>query len=141
MNLVLFYEKPGCATNAKQKKVLLDAGCMLIEQNLLALRMTADELLTYLKARPVREWFNPNAPDVKNGHVDPESYTEEDALQILLHDPILIRRPLISVNGHRMCGFDQSKIERLLDIPLNNQVDNSCSSSSSEPCPEPKLHK
>jgi nitrogenase-associated protein len=136
MNLVLFYEKPGCATNAKQKKALLEAGCMLIEQNLLALRMTADELLTYLKARPVREWFNPNAPAIKRGEIDLESITSEEAIPLLLDNPILIRRPLISVNGHRMCGFDQDKIERLLNTELNKKADNDCSNAGNT-CPEP----
>lgn len=137
MNLVLFYEKPGCATNSRQKKVLLDAGCMLIEQNLLALNMGPDELLTYLKARPVREWFNPNAPAIKRGEVDPASFSTDQALIALLEDPMLIRRPLISVNGHRMCGFDRHKIERLLNVSLATKADNNCSGAEGESCPEP----
>jgi len=137
MNLVLFYEKPGCATNARQKKILFDAGCMLIVQNLLELSMSPEELLTYLEPRPVAEWFNPNAPAVKNGMIDPTAYSAEAALPLLLGEPILIRRPLISVNGHRMCGFDQGRIEGILNASLGSPVDNSCSSPDGEPCPEP----
>lgn len=137
MNLVLFYEKPGCATNAKQKKLLNGAGCTLIVQNLMALNMTAEELLTYLQERPVAEWFNPNAPAIKNGEIDPGTHTEESALPLLLQNPILIHRPLISVNGHRMCGFDQPAIESLLGRPLGAAVDNSCSSPDGQDCREP----
>lgn len=126
MNLVLFYEKPGCATNARQKQLLLDAGCMLIEQNLLELRMNADELLTYLKARPVSEWFNPNAPAVKSGEIDPASYSSEEALTLLLSNPILIRRPLVSINGRRMCGFDSDKIEALIQQSLGKGAEEKC---------------
>ena len=137
MNLVLFYEKPGCATNARQKKLLTAAGCMLIEQNLLKLTMGPDELRTYLEARPVPEWFNPNAPAVKNGEIDPEAYSEKEALVLLLNNPILIHRPLISVNGHRMCGFNQPAIESLLGRPLGAVADNGCSSTDGHDCREP----
>jgi len=137
MKLVLFYEKPGCATNARQKKLLNAAGCTLIVQNLLELTMGPDELRTYLEAEPVAQWFNPNAPDVKSGMVVPHTFTAEAALPLLLENPILIRRPLISVNGHRMCGFDQSKIEALLDVSLEGVVDNSCSSADGQDCREP----
>jgi len=137
MNLVLFYEKPGCATNARQKKLLYAAGCMLIEQNLLELNMGPEELRSYMEARPVADWFNPNAPAVKSGEIDPKAFAESDALMLLLQNPILIRRPLISVNGHRMCGFDQAKIEGLLNVRLGAKVDNSCSSANGEFCPEP----
>ena len=136
MNLVLFYEKPGCATNARQKKSLLVAGCTLIEMNLLDNGMSSDELWTYLQARPVQEWFNPNAPRVKSGEVDPSAFDEASALAALLNDPILIRRPLLSINGHRLSGFDQAEVERLLGTALNATVD-SASSSADESCPEP----
>lgn len=137
MNLVLFYEKPGCATNARQKKMLNDAGCTLIIQNLMKLSMGAEELLSYLQERPVVEWFNPNAPAIKNGEIDPGAFTPETALPALLNNPILIRRPLISVDGHRMCGFDQKRIEALLNITLGSRVDNSCSSTDGQDCREP----
>ena len=137
MNLVLFYEKPGCTTNAAQKKLLCAAGCMLIEQNLLELNMGPEELRSYLEARPVADWFNPNAPAVKSGEIAPDTYTESDALALLLENPILIRRPLMSVNGHRMCGFDQTKIESLLKVPLGVQAGESCSSADGQDCREP----
>jgi len=137
MKLVLFYEKPGCTTNARQKKLLYAAGCMLIEQNLLELNMGPDELRSYLEARPVADWFNPNAPAVQSGEIDPAAYTESDALMLLLENPILIRRPLISVNGHRMCGFDQAKIEALLKVSLGAAAGESCSSADGQDCREP----
>ena len=137
MTLVLFYEKPGCTTNARQKKLLNAAGCTLIVQNLLELSMGPEELQSYLEELPVPQWFNPNAPDVKNGLVDPYAFSPETALPLLLGNPILIRRPLISVNGHRMCGFDQKRIEPLLDVSFAATVDNSCASADGQDCREP----
>ncbi|MCW8820774.1 MAG: arsenate reductase family protein, partial [Sulfurovum sp.] len=118
MKIILFYEKPGCSTNAKQKKSLKDTGCMVITRNLLKFEMHKDELLTYLKHRSLQEWFNPNAPKIKSGEIDPKDFSLEEALELLLHDPILIRRPLVSINGHRMCGFDPKAIEDALGFSL-----------------------
>lgn len=137
-NLILFYEKPGCTTNARQKRTLSEAGCMVIEQNLLEIStsMGEAELHSYLEALPVRDWFNPNAPAVKRGDIDPAAYSAEEALTLLLDDPILIKRPLLSVNGHRMCGFDQAKIESLLGATFSQKVDNSCTAAADDACRE-----
>ena len=130
MKLIIFYEKPGCVTNQKQKTSLRHAGCMVIVRSLLDHQMTPEELSTYLEKRPVDEWFNPNAPAVKRGEVDPASYTKEEALDLLFHQPILIRRPLISVDGHRMCGFDKTVIEGILGVSLDLERAEACSSDS-----------
>lgn len=135
MTLVLFYEKPGCTTNARQKKSLNAVGCTLIVQNLLELNMADDELRTYLEPLPVAQWFNPNAPAIKSGEINPDTYDEQTALQTLLDDPILIRRPLISINGQRMCGFDQQRIESLIGHSLDATVNNGCASAD-EVCRE-----
>ena len=65
MATILFYEKPGCANNARQKRLLLDAGHELIVCDLLATRWTAEELRAFFGGRPVSEWFNRAAPRVK----------------------------------------------------------------------------
>jgi len=128
MKLIIFYEKPGCLTNKKQKNSLRHAGCMVIVRSLLDHKMTPEELYSYLESRPVKEWFNPFAPAVKNGEIDPNSYTEEEALDLLLHQPIMIRRPLISVDGRRMCGFDKPVIEGILGVSLDLDRVEACSS-------------
>ena len=135
MKLIIFYEKPGCLTNKKQKNSLRNAGCMVIGRSLLDHQMNPEELYTYLENRPVKEWFNPFAPAVKNGEIDPNSYTEEEALDLLFHQPILIRRPLISVDGRRMCGFDRSVIEGILEASLDLDQEEQCSSDTA--CPPP----
>lgn len=128
MKLVLFYEKPGCSTNAKQKKWLLGAGCMVIEQNLLKLSMAPEELRSYLEPLPVFEWFNPNAPQVKSGDIAPGSYSDSEAIALLLENPLLIRRPLVSINGERFCGFDKARIEKMIGT-ADNVPNENCSSS------------
>ncbi|HHD79531.1 MAG TPA: arsenate reductase family protein [Epsilonproteobacteria bacterium] len=129
MKLILFYEKPGCSTNAKQKKILENAGCTIISRNILQHNMDEDELFTYLNKIPCVQWFNPNAPAIKSGELDPHTLSEKEALTMLLYDPILIRRPLISVDGQRMCGFDTKAIETILGVSLQSQ-DEECSSDT-----------
>ena len=130
MKLILFYEKPGCSTNAKQKKSLENTGHMILSRDLLQIDMTTEELFSYLKDKTLQEWFNPNAPKVKSGEIDPKGFSSQEALELLLSEPILIRRPLMSINGRRMCGFDHNDIENALGFPLKEKSNESCSSSN-----------
>jgi nitrogenase-associated protein len=127
MKIVIFYEKPGCATNAKQKKSLREAGCMVIERNLLEHGLTTNELYAFLQDKPHTQWFNHNAPDIKNGVIKPAMMSPAVALQTLMRDPILIKRPLMVVGGSKLCGFDRKRIEVLLGRPLDQRVMTACS--------------
>lgn len=127
MKIVLFYEKPGCATNAKQKKNLRDAGAIVIERNLLDNGLTLNELAQFFGDTPHMKWFNPNAPKIKSGEVKPMILSRTAALQLLMREPILIKRPLMIIGGQKLCGFDQKRVETLLERPLETKVRNSCS--------------
>jgi len=113
---VIFYEKPGCANNARQKQLLETAGHRLDVRNLLDEAWTAEGLRSYFGGRPVAEWFNKAAPRVKRGEIDPARLTAEEALALMLSDPILIRRPLIEALGKRVVGFDQPSIDAWIGL-------------------------
>jgi nitrogenase-associated protein len=127
MKIVIFYEKPGCATNAKQKKSLREAGCMVIERDLLRHGLNAEELYGFLRGMPVGQWFNPNAPKIKSGEIDPFRISKEVALRMLMMEPILIRRPLMVIAGRKLCGFDSANVETLLDRKFERHVSTACS--------------
>jgi len=129
MKLVLFYEKPGCTTNAGQKKELQRAGCVVIVRNLLDHGLSSDELLAFLRPMPVEKWFNPNAPKIKKREIDPGSMTEAAALQLLMAEPILIRRPLIVVSDHKFCGYEPQLLEPLIGQTLAGVAPVSCSAT------------
>ena len=135
MKEIIFYEKPGCVTNAKQKRTLQRAGCTLIVKNLLNHDLSPEELLGYLEKRSVSQWFNPNAPAIKKGELDPNAFSKEEALTLLFHNPILIRRPLINLEGNAMCGFDKKRIETLLGVSLDVVKEQMCTSDTA--CPSP----
>jgi nitrogenase-associated protein len=111
MAVINFFEKPGCANNSRQKRLLQTAGHVVVAHSLLAEPWTAERLQSFFTGRPVAEWFNPAAPRVKSGEVVPEVLAADEALAFMLADPLLIRRPLMEVDGQRMAGFDQNLVD------------------------------
>jgi nitrogenase-associated protein len=131
MKLVVFYEKPFCAANAKQKQILRASGCTLIERNLLEHGLDADELRSFMGNKKVAEWFNPAAPAIKNGDILPNDLDEAMAMGLLMSDPILIRRPLMIIGSEKLCGFDAKKVAEILDrtveeMPKINCMEKGC---------------
>lgn len=113
---IRFYEKPGCATNARQKAMLAKAGHTVEALSLLAEPWTAERLGAFFIDMPVSQWFNRGSPRVKSGEVDPLGLDADAALARLIADPLLIRRPLIEVDGWRSAGFDVAIIERVIGL-------------------------
>ena len=131
VKLVVFYEKPFCAANAKQKALLKASGCTLIERNLLEHGMDAAMLRSFMGDKTVAQWFNPAAPAIKNGLIVPENLEAFEALELLMSDPILIRRPLMIIGTEKLCGFDAKKVSEVLDryvepMPKINCMEKGC---------------
>ncbi|HLP87733.1 MAG TPA: ArsC/Spx/MgsR family protein [Nostocaceae cyanobacterium] len=116
MARVIFYEKPGCKNNTRQKVLLTAAGHEVISFSLLTEAWTVERLRSFFGDRPVSEWFNKAAPRVKSGEVDPAKIDEQTALVMMLRDPLLIRRPLIEVGNRREVGFDVEKIDAWIGL-------------------------
>lgn len=116
MATIQFFEKPGCINNTKQKKLLVLAGHTVIASNLLTHPWSKSELLSYLGTLPLPKWFNPTAPAITRGGFEPEKQTPDTAIDAMLRDPLLIRRPLINIAGEKMVGFDLEAINRIAAI-------------------------
>lgn len=137
MARILFYEKPGCTGNLRQKRLLENAGHTVLARNLLAEAWTAERLRGFFGARPVAEWFNRNAPKVKSGEVVPEALDAETAMKLLLAEPLLIRRPLLEANGRRETGFDPSRIHAWLGLGSAAATPAPEECVRLQPCPAP----
>lgn len=122
MARIVFYEKPGCANNARQKRLLEAAGHEVLARNLLTEPWTADRLRTFFTDLPVAEWFNRAAPRVKSEEVAPEKLDEATALALMLADPLLIRRPLLQVGSRREAGFDWALLEAWLGFKPRAEI-------------------
>lgn len=116
MAVVVFYEKPGCVNNARQKQWLRESGHEVIEKSLLAHDWCSSELLRFFNALPVPQWFNPSAPRIKYGDIDPLALDAKRAIVLMLADPLLIRRPLMQVNESTMVGFDCDAVDRWIGL-------------------------
>jgi len=110
MATIHFYEKPGCGNNTRQKVWLAASGHTVLAKNLLTEKWTAERLRAFFGELPVAQWFNPAAPRVKSGEVVPSAFGETEALNMMLVDPLLIRRPLMEVGEERMVGFDPAAV-------------------------------
>ena len=132
---VLFWEKSGCAGNARQKALLEASGHQVAAHDLRAEAWTAARLRPFFGDRPVAEWFNRNSPRVKSGEIVPEALDEAGALSVMLADKLLIRRPLLQVGERREAGFDQALVAAWIGLHgAGPAVDESCRRAASCGC-------
>jgi nitrogenase-associated protein len=140
---IVFYGKPGCAGNARQRTLLEAAGHTLSVRSLLDTPWTRSELLAFLEPLPVAEWFNRAAPQVKSGAIHPERLDAAQALERLLAEPLLIRRPLMQrADGARLVGFDVAQVERFVGLAaaspaLPASMEGCAAAPGRRPCADP----
>lgn len=143
MTTIVFYEKPGCGGNARQRAMLQAAGHELDRRDLLTTRWTRASLLRFLAPLPVAQWFNRAAPRVKQGLVTPESLGADEALALLLDDPLLIRRPLMArPDGATLVGFDLAAVQAFVGLAPESvstgSLEGCAAGSEAKPCPAPR---
>ena len=139
MATVLFYEKPGCINNTRQKVLLAAAGHTVQAKSLLTEKWTADRLRAFFGDLPVAAWFNLSSPRVYGGEITPDALEAGEALRLILADPLLIRRPLMEVDGQRRVGFDQDAVDRWIGLASKTQHEDleTCPRKSAEVCATP----
>ena len=119
MATVVFYEKPGCAGNTYQKALLEASGHTVVARDILKENWMRLQLLPFLKSLPVSQWFNRTAPLVQSGAINPDSFDASDVtsvLSLLIENPLLIRRPLLEVDGVCRAGFDIAAIHQWIGL-------------------------
>lgn len=121
MATVIFYEKPGCTNNTKQKILLEAAGHRVEAHNLLTEAWTRAKLRPFFGNLPVAAWFNRSAPQVKSGEINPDSIEAETALALMVQNPLLIRRPLMQVGSRQEVGFDTQTVDAWIGLHCANE--------------------
>ncbi|NRB06759.1 MAG: nitrogenase-associated protein [Richelia sp.] len=144
MARVIFYEKPGCRNNTKQKTLLTAAGHEVVSFNLLTQPWTIERLRSFFGDLPVTEWFNKAAPRVKSGEVMPEKMDPQTALLLMVRDPLLIRRPLIEIGDRREVGFEVDKIDAWIGLTPTDEslqeISENLKSQDLQGCPRNHEH-
>lgn len=118
---IIFFEKTGCINNNKQKELLRLAGHTVTAVNLLTHKWDYEQFVSFFQHQPVATWFNPMAPEIRDGLIEPDTLTEAEAMQLMLLKPILIRRPLMQIGASSNVGFDVEILSELIDLaPVND---------------------
>ena len=99
-----FYEKTGCSGNAKQKELLKSHNISFIVKSLLDTSWSHETLSEFFNGLDVIDIFNPFAPQIRDKEIDINSLSKEDAINLMIKNPILIKRPLLDINGTKICG-------------------------------------
>jgi nitrogenase-associated protein len=120
MTTLHFYGKPGCKGNQRQLDQLAALHLPVEVHDLRAEAWTAERLLQFLQPLPVAQWFNPTASRVASGEIVPQELTAEEALELLLSEPLLIRRPLLQRGERFLVGFEAGQVDALLELPAGS---------------------
>lgn len=123
MSAIVFWEKPGCQGNAKQKEILRASGHELEVRDLLTEQWDAASLALFFGERPIVEWFNPAHPRIKSGEVVPANFDREEALHLMLEEPLFIVRPLMQVGDERLAGFNVEQVHNWISLDLDSVGD------------------
>lgn len=112
MSAIKFYQKMDCINNGKQKKILEDAGHKVESINILESKWTKPLLEKFFVGKEIKDCFNYTAPAVKKGEIDPEKLGRAEALEMMIANPIFIKRPLVEVDGLFIQGFNDPRLEK-----------------------------
>ena len=116
MATVIFYEKPGCINNTRQKQLLQAAGHEVDARNLLQHPWDAATLARFLQPQSKDTWLNKTHPGLKSGNVALDLSQPDRVLDALCQDPLLIRRPLMEIGDNCLQGFDAELIDQLIGL-------------------------
>jgi len=120
MARIIFWEKPGCQGNSRQKEILLASGHEVEVRDLLTEPWSREKLALFFGNRPVAEWFNPAHPRVKSGEVVPAAFGRDEALALMVAEPLYIVRPLLQVGVERLAGFDVAEVNNWIGLALDS---------------------
>jgi nitrogenase-associated protein len=80
-------------------------------------------LALFFGERPVAEWFNPAHPRIKSGELVPAAFGREEALRLMVAEPLFIVRPLLQVGEERLAGFDMEQVHNWIGLDLESVGD------------------
>ncbi len=130
---IIFYQKPGCRTNARQKQMLEAAGHAVTARSLLTEPWTAERLLGFFGSTPSNPGSIPLLPDQVRRDRSRSDRCGRGAREHAgrsAPDPAA----LVEAQGLRCAGFDREPVTSLLDGAADPNAEN-----CSRPEPSPAL--
>lgn len=135
---IIFYEKPGCINGGKQKQILEKAGNRLYCRDILQYSWTAEKLLPFIDGKTPAEIMNWTAPAIKKGEILPDKLSFTQAVELMVREPILIKRPLIEVDGKFIQGFTNPELAGYLGDWQGEEDVTTCPKLQTLSCDEEK---
>lgn len=118
---ILFVEYPKCSTCKKAKKWLDEHGIVYTDRHIVEDNPTADELAAWQERSglPLRRFFNTSGMKYRELGIKAKldaGMADEDAFALLATDGMLVKRPLVVVDGGAqvLVGFREAAWEEAL---------------------------
>jgi arsenate reductase-like glutaredoxin family protein len=89
-------------------------GAELEERDYAKQPLNAAELKQLFKNRDPREFLNSKSPAFKAKGLTGKKLSAQQAIDLMVEDPNLIKRPLVAVNGELIAGFDKERLKSAL---------------------------
>lgn len=95
-------------------------------------KWSVESLNSFFKDLDKEKIVNQFAPQVKSGEIDISKLSKDELVNLMIKEPILIKRPLIQVDDEKICGFDIPKLNSALSLDLDSKKEiGTCQSSDS----------
>lgn len=82
--------------------------------------------------------MNHTAPDIKNGKIIPGDLSFDEAVDLMVESPILIKRPLIEVDHSKVQGFESEELKPYLGNWDGSEDVTTCPNLATVSCDEKK---
>ena len=130
---VIFYEKTGYSGNKRQQKLLSIHGISFHTKSLLDTKWDKTTLSSFFIGLSKDDIINKSAPQIKNKEIDITKLSKDELIELMCKNPILIKRPLLTIGNNKICGFDIEKINKTFKSNICESIQiETC--LSSDPC-------
>lgn len=114
----LFIEYPRCTTCQKAKKWLDEQGVAYDDRHIVEQRPTEKELLDWIQGSglPSRKFFNTSGLVYKSMELRDKlsGMPLEEQVKLLASNGMLVKRPILLVNGHVCVGFKPDEWQKAM---------------------------
>ena len=115
---MLFVQYPPCSTCQKAKKWLDAKGVSYTDRHIKEQNPTYEELKEWYEnsGLPLMKFFNTSGLVYKSMNLKEKlpAMTEEEKLQLLSSDGMLVKRPVLVMDGKVLTGFKEAEWEKIL---------------------------
>ena len=111
--MIVFIDQ-GCHRSEQQRNALQAVSNRMHCRDLRSQSWTRDKLLPFVRGRKPIHMMNSSAPEILGGKIDPVLLSFDEAVDLMVASPSLIRGPLIEVDGMYIQGLQDQRLQPYL---------------------------